>query len=53
MTSEQLSYKCEYVQQLTFFQCVNELCDFFDVLFFHGDHPFIIRGKNTCSESMF
>jgi hypothetical protein len=36
MASEDLLDKCKYVQQLMFFQCGDELCDFFDVLVFHG-----------------
>lgn len=55
MTSEHLSHKSEYVQQLTFVQGFDESCDFFDVLIDHAHFcisPFI-RGKNIRSGVMF
>lgn len=35
MTSEELLDESEYVLQLVFVQCANELRDLFDVLFSH------------------
>lgn len=51
MTSEHSLDEREYVQQLIFVELLDELRNFFNILIFHVQAPFV-RGRNECSRNI-
>lgn len=49
MASKEFINERKDIQKLFSIQVFCDLCKFGNVLFFHSDHPFNIRGKNLCS----